>query len=489
MRKNFSRFTRHKMLLFVFIPITAVLVLICLPVFAEKEGGAAPESLEGVTINVIGVQDPWFFATEEILDEFERETGITVNLEGMAWDALQARLTTSFITKDPDVDVVNVDDCRLAQFADNSWIIPITDYIRRDKEEVKMNEFIPEIIYSACTWRGDVYTLPVAMYVQFVMYRTDLLRRAGLDPPPKKFESWWTWDTYMEYVKTLDRLGPDIYGTVIVGAISAPVIHMYTGLEVSKGVRWFKQFPQSPWDFTPMMNSEKSVETLNYYLELYRHSHPESVNYMWFDAGVAFSTKDIGIYYWWSPYGYLIRQAGYMVPESSKNLGKYGYAVMPVEPGEDRKYSVGGHGLGIPQYSDKKEAAWVFIKWFTSGEAQKKMALTKLKCFNDFSREPLFYDKEIQEYYPWLDVQLYMAKYSDGKVSRPHMVLYPTLEGLYGLQINKALAGHLTPKEALDETQDQFEIILKQNYYLPYKGQSYDDNVDKAIQLIKELSP
>jgi len=46
-------------------------------------------------------------------------------------------LTTPFITKGPGVDVVNVDDCRLAQFADNTWIIPITDYIRRDKAEVK----------------------------------------------------------------------------------------------------------------------------------------------------------------------------------------------------------------------------------------------------------------------------------------------------------------------------------------------------------------
>ncbi len=488
MARRSSKFLTRRLPFIVLLSVVALLMLIWLPVFAEKEE-VTPESLEGVTINVIGVQDPWFFATEEVLSEFERETGIKVNLEGMAWDALQARLTTSFITKDPGVDVVNVDDCRLAQFADNTWIVPITDYIRRDKAEVKMDEFIPEIIYSACTWRGDVYTLPVAMYVQFVMYRTDLLRKAGLKSPPTKFENWWTWDTYMDYVKELDDLGPDIYGTVIVGAISAPVIHMYTGLEVSKGVRWFKQFPESPWDFTPMMNTQKSIDTLNYYLELYRHSPPESVNYLWFDAGVAFSTKDIGIYYWWSPYGYLIRQAGYMVPEPSKNVGKYGYAVMPVEPGEEKKYSVGGHGLGIPQYSDKKEAAWVFIKWLTSEEVQKKMALTKLKCFNDFSREPLFHDKEVRKYYPWLDVQLYMAKYSDGKVSRPHMVLYPTLEGFYGLQINKAIAGHLTAKESLDEAQAQFEIILKQNYYLPYKGKSYDDNVDKAIQLIKELTP
>ena len=457
---------------------TVVLALCGAQAFAQK-----------TTINVIAVQDPFFFAVEQLLPEFEKATGIKVNLEGMAWDALQARLTTSFITKDAGVDVVNVDDCRLAQFAENTWIIPITDMIRKDKKEVKINEFIPEIIYSACTWRGEVYTLPIAMYVQNVMYRTDLLKKAGLKPPPVKFEDWWTWEKYMEYVQAFDDLGPDVWGTVIVGAISAPVVHMYTGLEVSKGVRWFKQFPQAPWDFTPTVNTPESVAAMEYYLELYRHSPPESVNYLWFDAGVAFSTKDIGIYYWWSPYDYLIRQAGYMVEEPSKNSGKYGYAVMPYEPGAEKKYSVGGHGLGIPLYSDKKDAAWKFIKWSTSAEVQKKMALTKLKCFSDFSREPLFKDKELLKYYPWLDIQLYMAKYSDGKVSRPHMVLYPTLEGFYGLQINKVLAGQLTPEEAMKQAQEQFEIILKQNYYLPFKGKSYDDTPDKIAQLMKELSP
>jgi multiple sugar transport system substrate-binding protein len=451
--------------------------------------GGVQAFAQNASINVIAVQDPFFFAIEQLLPDFQKATGIKVNLEGMAWDALQARLTTSFITKDPGVDVVNVDDCRLAQFAENTWIVPITDFIRKDKKEVKMNEFIPQIIYSACTWRGEVYTLPVAMYVQNVIYRTDLLQKAGLKAPPTKFEDWWTWDKYMEYVKAFKDLGPDVYGTVIVGAISAPVVHMYTGLEVSRGVRWFKQFPQAPWDFTPTINTPESVATLEFYQELYKNSPPEAVNYLWFDAGVAFSTKDIGMFYWWSPYDYLIQQAGYMVAEPSKNLGKYGYAVMPIQPGAEKMYSVGGHGLAIPQFSDKKDAAWKFIKWATSADTQKKMALLKLKAFSDFSREPLFKDKELQKYYPWLDVQLYMSKYSDGKVSRPHMVLYPTMEGFYGLEINKVLAGQLTASDAMKEAQQQFEIILKQNYYLPFQGKSYDDSVQKAVELIKTLSP
>jgi multiple sugar transport system substrate-binding protein len=488
MRLRFSKRT-----LFFCLAVVAAVALVALPLLAgsggKGEGKAPSKSVKGQTITVIGVQDPWFFAVEEVLPQFEQETGIQVKLEGLAWDALQARITTSFITKESGIDVVNVDDSRLAQFAENQWIIRLTDLIRRDKAEVKMNEFVPQAIYSGSEWRGDIYTLPVAVYSQFVMYRTDLLDRAGLKKPPTEFADWWTWDAYMDYVKKLDALGPDIHGTVIVGAQPVPIVHMYTGLEVSRGVRWFKQFPQSPWDFTPTINTKKSVDTLKFYKELYAHSPAESINYVWFDAGTAFSKQDIGIFYWWSPYGYLINRAGYMVPEFSKNVGKYGYAVMPYQPGEEKLFSEGQHGLGIPVYSDKQEAAWTFIKWFTSAQGQKKMALTKLRAFNDFAREPLFKDPELVKDYPMLPVQLIMLQHADGKVSRPHMPVYPSLEGFYGLQLNSALSGDKTPEEAMKDVQTQWEVILKQNLYIPYVAESYNDIIENTLSLISELSP
>ena len=39
---------------------------------------------EDLAITVLGVQDPWYFALEEVLPEFEQATGIKVNLEGLA---------------------------------------------------------------------------------------------------------------------------------------------------------------------------------------------------------------------------------------------------------------------------------------------------------------------------------------------------------------------------------------------------------------------
>jgi len=435
------------------------------------------------------VQDPFYFALEKAIPQFEKQTGIKVNLQGLAYDALYAKLITSFVGKEKGADVVTVDQMWLSQYAENRWIIPLTPYIQKDKQEVQMNEFVPETVYTMAEWRGDIYTLPIAAYGQFVMYRNDLLAQAGLLPPPTEPADWWTWDKYMEYVEKLDGLGEDIYGTVICGAQPVPIVHMYTQLAVSKGVRWFKQFPKAPWDFTPTINTKENVETLNYYKKLYEHSPEEAINYIWFDAGTAFAKKDIGIFFWWTPYGSLIRQAGYMVEEPSPVVGKYDIALLPHQPGVPQVYSLGGWSLGIPTYSAYKDEAWEFIKWATSREVQKMMALTPIYQFNDFAREPLFRDEDCLEYYPWLSTQLYSLKQGNGKITRPPIPIYTTLEGFYGLQLNMAVAGLKSSEAALADAESQWELILKQNFYIPYKAVSYDDTLENTLKLIKELSP
>ncbi len=442
-----------------------------------------------VTLNVLSVQDPFYFGMELLVPEFEEETGIKVNLEGLAYDAMHAKIITSFIGKTGGVDVVTVDQMWLSQYADNNWITDLTPYIKKDKAEVKMNEFVPEVIYSMSEWRGKIFTMPIAAYGQFVIYRTDLMKKAGLKPPPEKPEDWWTWEKYYEYVKELDKLGPDIYGTVICGAQPVPIVHMYTQLAVANGVTWVENFPQGTWDFTPTINTPDNVKALEFYKALYQHSPPECINYNWFDAGMEFAKKDISMFFWWTPYGYLVRQAGYMVEEPSPVRGKYKISPLPRQPGKEQIYSLGGWSVGIPTYSAVKDAAWEFVKWVTGGEAQKEMGLVGLEQFNDFSREPLFHDKDLLKVYPWLETQLFTLEEGNGKIARPPFHIYTTLEGFYGLQLNMAVAGIKTPEEALKEVQSQFELALKQNLYLPYVGESYDDTLANTVKLIKELSP
>jgi multiple sugar transport system substrate-binding protein len=65
-----------------------------------------------------------------------------------------------------------------------------------------------------------------------------------------------------------------MFGTVVCGAQPVPIVHMYTQLAASRGVRWFKSFPAPPWDFTPTINSPENVESLKFYKGLYDLSPP-----------------------------------------------------------------------------------------------------------------------------------------------------------------------------------------------------------------------
>ena len=53
----------------------------------------------------------------------------------------------------------------------------------------------------------------------------------------------------------------------------------------------------------------------------------------------------------------------------------------------------------------------------------------------------LYKDAELKKIYPYLDAQLGILKSGNGKAVRPPCPIYSTLEGIYGLQLNKVLTG------------------------------------------------
>jgi multiple sugar transport system substrate-binding protein len=476
----------------------------CVPMVTPTPGvteeAVAPTAAPAVRakaeeIRVLVVGDPFQFALEKVVNGFTEETGIKVNLESLAYDALNARLVTSFVSKTPDADVVTVDAMWLGQYFDNGWIIPLDDYIKADAD-VNLKDFIPEVLYSLNTWRGHILTLPVGAYGQGVMYRTDVFEAAGLEPPPTDPENsaGWTWDRYMEIVQQLngmDMEGTKLFGTVIVGAQPVPIVHMYTQVAANRGVRWFKQFPEAPWDFEPTINTPENVGSLEYYKALYDLSPAESINYVWFDAGTRFSQGDIGMFFWWTPYFYLVKNDGYMSGDLSVIVDKYQIGLLPkLADDAPQVVSQGGWSLGIPSTSAYQDEGWQFVKWATSAATQKKMGLVPdyNYQFSDFARKSLYEDAELKAIYPYLDTQFKIMSQGNGKIVRPPCPIYSTLEGIYGLQINKVLAGAAAAADSLAETDTLFRNALTGNLMLPYQLESYDDTLENTKTLIDSLA-
>ncbi|MBB5754844.1 extracellular solute-binding protein [Prosthecomicrobium pneumaticum] len=460
---------------------------------AAALGGTFPNIVRAQgsgTLRVLLAGDPFYYAIEGLKDQFQQETGITLEIEAISTEALQARLTSSFISNEPDADVISVDQMWLGQYLESKWILPLNEFIKADSDTA-IDDFIPEVLYSMNTWRGQVGTLPVASYGQMVLYRKDFVDEAGIKIPE---DGSWTWSDYLDTVKALHGKsfgGTTMSGTVLAGQQPAPVVHMFTQLAASMGTRWFKSFPTgSAWDFTPTVDSPENREALKLFLELYKLSPAESVGYNWFDAGMRFAKGDIGMFYWWTPYAYLCRKDGYMTGKDSVVADKLGIVRLPKAPDHHQVVSLGGHSLGIAGNTGKREAAWQFVKWATSAKTQKAMALYDKYGyqFSDFARPSLYADPDLLKIYPYLPGQIGDIRAGNGKIVRPPCPVYTTLEGIYGLNLNKVLTGAMTPEACLSETSTFFETILKGNFLIPYQQASYDDTLEATKALMASLA-
>src|SRR5688500_20204521 len=61
------------------------------------------------TLRVLLAGDPFYYAIEGLAKQFQEASGITLQIEAISLEALQARLTSSFISNEPDADVISVD--------------------------------------------------------------------------------------------------------------------------------------------------------------------------------------------------------------------------------------------------------------------------------------------------------------------------------------------------------------------------------------------
>ncbi|MGO1972210.1 MAG: ABC transporter substrate-binding protein [Propionibacteriaceae bacterium] len=451
-----------------------------------------PEDLAGRTITVLTLQDPFFYALKDLVPEFEEETGINVELDGADFATLTSRATNSLMSNQGDLDVLTPNWTWFTRFAESEWFEPLNERIAEDNDEVDIEDFIPNTLHSGSEWRGEMYTLPIASYAAGVIYRPSVFEELGLEEPPAQPSEGWTWDKYMENVKAIQGQeidGKTMYGTTVLGAAPEPISHNFGMLSGSKGHRWFKAFPDSAeWDFTPTWTEPTSVDALNFYSELYQNSPEEAINHIFFDAGTQFASGNVGMMFHWTPYSYLVQRTEYMGDTESDIVDDYALAALPQEPGQDQAVASTNHSLGIAANSENKAAAWEFIKWASSAKTQKKMGLTDLRQFADFSRYSLYEDEELAEAYPWLPVQLTMLENTSGKTVMPPAPNYSNLEQIVGNSLNRMLVEGQSGEATAESINDQLTQIQTDQGFLPWEGESYDDSLDNTEHLIDQIA-
>ncbi len=102
------------------------------------------------TLRVLLAGDPFYYAIEGLADQFQQASGIKLQIEAISLEALQARLTSSFISNEPDADVISVDQMWLGQYLESKWILPLNEFIKADKDSA-IADYVPHTVGGEVT--------------------------------------------------------------------------------------------------------------------------------------------------------------------------------------------------------------------------------------------------------------------------------------------------------------------------------------------------
>jgi multiple sugar transport system substrate-binding protein len=397
---------------------------------------AADKPYDGVTLNLASQNDQFAAVMADLVPNFKDETGVTVKVDILSYPDLLTKVTSDFIGHTKGYDLLTMDIVWAGQFAESGYTVELTDWIKRDAAEIKVDDIYPVLMSALGNYKGKQIAFPFAGYANVLAYRKDLYEAAGLKSPE-------TMEDLVAAAYKLTDPAKHQYGFVANGQKGPAVAQDWMQYNAQMGGSILDK------DGKPALNSDANVKSLTTYRDLFaKAAPPGAADYDWGGREEAFRQGIAANMQTWS-----IGAAGYNDPAQSKIVGKAGIILAPPGKGLPKKYGVGGWGLAINSDIDqkKKEAAWLFIKWITSPAVHKEM---NLKGAGSYLRISETHDRDLLAKYEFLPVIDQAFVSGDGEY-RPRIPQYPQIQDILGTAVNAVLIGSIDPKKALDEAQAQ----------------------------------
>ncbi|WP_368659430.1 ABC transporter substrate-binding protein [Metabacillus halosaccharovorans] len=350
---------------------------------------------------------------------------------------IQEDLITKFmtgITSGQVPDVLLWDRWRTSLYAPKGVLHPINEYMEADG--VSEGDFYEEAL-KELSYDDNLYGLPLTVDTRALFYNKDHFEEAGIEPPT-------TWEELREAAKKLTVKNGKDFERVGFSLNDLGLFNMW--LQQAGGQMLTEDLTATAY------NSEAGLKVLEYWNQLL---FEDEVYKTGFDKGLEgaqhpFVTGKSSMHFTgpWDLRTY----------EQYSDQLNYGVVPPPAGPNGDKGAVMGGFGLAVPEASEKKEAAWEFIKWWLAEpENALEWGKTSLNIpGNKIALEdPFFQDDPFWK--PFID-SLEFAKirprhpgYSVAEVD----ALIPNLE--------KFLLQEQSAEETLEKAQKEGDRMLKEN--------------------------
>jgi multiple sugar transport system substrate-binding protein len=403
---------------------------------------SSPSSTEPVELNLILVAQASTTALLPLIPEFEKSSGIKVNVQQLAQQQARDKIFVTLSSKSTDLDVFNF----LPSNEGYKWqpaglLEDLDPYMSKETADYDPKGFTPAML-DASRIGKQLTGLPVLVEGPVVFYRKDLLATYSVTVPK-------TIDELVAAAKKIYTESNGRYVTVTRG-LSPVMAYTFGNFLHNMGLEWVDETGK------PTFTDARAIKAIKDYVELAAKTGPQGAvnNGPVQNASIMVSGNAV----------FMIdssNQAETLFGPESKIKDNLGVIPLPPGPGGSHPTLL-SWDLGISKFSKHKNEAWQFLRWATSPQIMLKVAEGGVGPSRDkLWQEPSFlkfYDTPVKK--EWVSSVLEIVKTGVGQVGPPAEEQGAARQ-IIGDEIGKVMLGTQTAEEAAANIQKGLTPLVR----------------------------
>ena len=400
------------------------------------------------TLTIATVNNGDMIRMQKLTDDFTKANpDITLQWVTLEENVLRQKVTTDIATKGGQYDVLTIGTYEVPIWAKQGWLVAL------DKlgDAYKVDDLLPAI-RGGLSVDGKLYASPFYGESSYVMYRKDLMDKAGLKMPDAP-----TWDFIRQAADKMTDKANGINGICLRGKAGWGENGAFlTAMSNSFGARWFDE----KWH--PQFDQPEWKNTLQFYVDMMKADGPAGASSNGFNENLTlFQQGKCGMWIDATVAGSFVTD-----PKNSTVADKVGFALAPDKGLGKRGNWLWAWSLAIPAGSQKIDAAEKFIAWAT-GPGYLDLVASKEGWANvpPGTRTSLYSNPEYTKAAPFAAMTIASINAADPTKPTVKPVPYtgvqfvaiPEFQGLgdtVGQIFSAALAGQTSVDDALKQAQD-----------------------------------
>jgi multiple sugar transport system substrate-binding protein len=400
----------------------------------------------GTKLEVILAKGPRGDNLQKYIKEFTDLTGIQVESEQIPEQQQRQKSVIELASGKPSFDVIHLSyHVQKRQFEKAGWLADISPFMKDPNltgPDLTESDFSAAGLSYAKNDKGQMLSLPWSVDYFILYYNKEIFAKAGVSIPK-------TLDEMNALAEKLTDEKSGVYG------------YVGRGLRNANMTLWTNYFLNYGGEFLDakgniLTDGPEAIEaTKSYDRSMGKSAPPGVAGFNWMESLAAFAQGRAAMWIdgvGWAP--------GVENPNSSRVVGKVGYAMVPAGP-KGQYSATYGDGIGIAAASKNKEAAYLLCQWVVS----KKQGARLLQAGGGVPfRNSILNDEETRKGVTlpkeWLQSVIDAAKIS--KLGLPVIIPVAEFRDLVGAAVTATLSG-ADPAAELKKAHEQFRPILERS--------------------------